>query len=287
MDITVVTTLEADYPPRLRSIDSPPKQLYCLGTPLARIQERPAVAVVGSRNVSPYGRQVTYDFARRLAEQGIIIISGLALGVDTIAHEAALDGGGLTIAVLPSPVDKVYPAANRPLADRILYAGGTLVSEYGTDIYAFKSNYVARNRIVAGLAQTILITEAAIRSGSLHTANFGRKQGKVVMAIPGTVTSPYSVGSNNLLKQYAKPATKVQDILTTLNIRPHKTKIRHIHGSNPDEQALLDLLLKGVVQSDALLERSKLEVSQFNQVIASLEINGKIQSLGADQWGLT
>jgi DNA processing protein len=284
-----LTLSKQGLPEELRRIASPPKQLYCRGvdqTNLKELLKRPRVAIVGSRSVTPYGRQVTIQLATKLAEQGIVIISGLALGVDAIAHQAALDAGGLTIAVLPSSVDTIYPASNRSLAERIVSQGGALVSEYGEDEPAFKQNFVARNRLVAGLGQAVLITEAAEKSGSLHTARFALEQGKDVLAVPGNITSPASVGTNNLIKSGAIPVTSYLDVLHALGLEDHQTPAREVRGRNAHEQTVLDLLLRGVNDGDQLLKQSKLSISEFNQVLTMLEIGGKIRSLGANQWSL-
>jgi DNA processing protein len=286
MNITILKLEDAEYPKLLRIIPSPPKQLYCMGAPLSQLLKRPAVAVVGSRKVSPYGRQVTYDLVRKLAEQGIVIISGLAIGVDAEAHEAALLAGGLTIAVLPKPVDNVYPEANGPLARRILAAGGALVSEYKTSEFLNNSSFVARNRIVTGLAKALIVTEAALDSGSLVSADFADKQKRTVFAVPGPITSPTSAGTNNLLKTIARPVTNAQDILTVLKIKKHKTRLKHVRGRNPSQQIILDLLLAGMANGDELCESSQLPVSEFNQALTALEVHGKIHSISENQWAI-
>ncbi len=286
MEITRLRKDDSDYPERLRHISGPPAQLYCHGQPLEALLERPSVAIVGSREVSAYGRQVTYNLAYKLAEQGVVIISGLAYGVDAIAHQAALEAGGLTIAVLPTPLDHIYPGAHRSLARRILAQGGALISEYEVLKYLNKTNFVARNRIVAGLADALLITEAAAKSGSLHTARFAMDQGQTVLAVPGPITSPNSVGTNNLLKTSVLTATSVEDILFAIGITPHKTKLRQVRGRNRNEQTVLDLLMKGTQDGDELYEQSGLDISSFNQVLTMLEINAKIRALGANQWAV-
>ena len=238
--------------------------------------------------ITSYGRQITYDLARSLAEQGIVIISGLALGVDTEAHEAALLAGMPTIAVLPSPVNEPYPRANQPLADRIIKAGGAVVSEYAADSYRFKQNFVARNRIVSALSDIVVITEAAVDSGSLHTAAFARKQGRSVFAVPGSISSPASVGANNLLKLgRATAVTCADDILKALKRPRRRTRQRNLHRSNPQEQQLLDLLATGLTHADDLCEAGSFDISTFNQVIATLEISGAIRSLGENNWGVS
>jgi DNA processing protein len=248
------------------------------------LESRPSVAIVGSRSISAYGRQVTYDLAYKLASQGIVIVSGLALGVDAVAHNAALAAGGLTIAVLPSPVEYIYPTTNYALGNRIIASGGAVVSEYGPSVESYKSNFVARNRIVAGLANALLITEAAASSGTLHTANFALGQNKTVLAVPGAITSAVSVGTNNLIKAGAVPVTCVEDVLQALNITPDPSTYKQVRGGNAREQSILDLLLDGTRDGDRLLEVSGLSVPEFNQSLTMLEISGKIRPLGGNQW---
>lgn len=272
------------YPDTLLHMASPPKVLYAAGD-LQNLLAHPRVAVVGSRRVTSYGRNITTKLAGDLAGQGIVIISGLALGVDAIAHQAALDAGGLTLAVLPSPIENIMPVSHRNLAERIIRQGGAIVSEYPEGSQPFKQNFVARNRIVAGLADALLITEAAEKSGSLHTARFALEQGKDVLAAPGDITSPLSVGTNNLLKSGAMPVTSPDDVLHVLNLKP-AIKVRKIRGSNPAEQAIIDLLSRDISDGAELLTQSELKVGEFGQTLTMLEITGKIRSLGANQWTL-
>ncbi len=273
-------------PERLRHIASPPKQLFVSGADIATLLKRKSVAVVGSRKVTAYGRQVTTDLSGKLAEQGIVIISGLALGVDAIAHQAALDAGGLTIAVLPGPLETIYPRSHQRLAEQILASGGALVSEYPAGTAGFLGNFVARNRLVSGLADALLITEAAQKSGSLHTARFALEQGRDVLAVPGNITSPMSMGTNTLLKAGAAPATSHEDILHILGLHEHAGVKRAAHGRNPAEQAVLDLLLQGTSDGEELQLLSKLDIATFNQTLTMLEITGKVRALGANQWAL-
>lgn len=288
MDVNTLTLKNKGIPLRLQRIPGPPKQLFHRGASLNILLERPCIAIVGSRNISPYGTQVTRSLAAKLAEQGIVIISGLALGVDALAHQAALDVGGLTIAVLPSSVENPYPATNRHLADKIVRQGGALVSEYsaGPLDNSFKSNFVARNRLIAGLADALLITEAAEMSGSLHTAKFALKQGKLVMSVPGNITSPGSVGSNSLIKAGATPITSYQDVLNAMKLIEHSKAAQEVHGTNLNEQKLIDLILGGINDGEKLLKHSELDISLFNQTLTMLEITGKVRSLGANQWAI-
>jgi DNA processing protein len=189
------------FPPQLREIAGPPKELFISGNFTEDTWQQPIVGIVGSRKVTSYGQAVTAKFAKELAARGVIIVSGLALGVDSIAHKAALVAGGTTIAVLPSGLDTVYPNSHYGLAREIVAKKGLLMSEYTPKSRAFKSSFIARNRLVSGLASALLITEASERSGSLHTANFALEQGKEVLAVPGPITSDTSAGCNNLIKR--------------------------------------------------------------------------------------
>ncbi|HVX24600.1 MAG TPA: DNA-processing protein DprA [Candidatus Saccharimonadales bacterium] len=285
MDIHRATKRSRDYPEVLKTISGPPKELFFAG-PLSDLLQRPRVAIVGSRRVTPYGRQVTLDLAERLAEQGIVIISGLALGVDGLAHQAALEVNGLTIAVLPGPVEEIVPASHQRLAEAILAKDGVLVSEYAQGIPPLKSNFVARNRLVAGLAQAVIITEASEKSGSLHTARFALEQGKEVLAVPGNITSSFSIGANNLLKAGAMPCVDYRDVLHILGLYGHDAPLRLIRGHSPEEQTVLDLLLRGLSDGQVLLEESGLSVTDFNHTLTMLEINGQVRPLGANHWAL-
>lgn len=286
MDVNTLTLKNRGIPAKLRSIPSPPKELFHRGQPLTELLKRPTVAIVGSRGVTTYGTQVTNDLATKLAEQGVTIVSGLALGVDAIAHQAALEVGGLTLAVLPSSVEEPYPATNRQLAEKIVVQGGALISEYPAGTKSFKTNFVARNRLVAGLADAVLITEAAEASGSLHTAEFARKQGKKVLAVPGNITSPGSAGTNGLIKTGAIPVTSHKDVLEALGLVEHARAANAVKGDNDTEQAILELILSGISDGEVLLKASGLDISLFNQTLTMLEISGKIRSLSANQWSI-
>lgn len=286
MKIHKITLSTPDVPEKLRNIPSPPKQLFVMGNAVKELLERPCVTVVGSRKVSAYGKAVTLGLTGELASAGIVIISGLALGVDSLAHKAALDAGGLTIAVLPSGVGNIYPASHHGLAMQILQHGGALISEYPDGEPAYKDRFIARNRIASGLGDALLITEAAEKSGTLHTANFALEQGKPVLAVPGNITSLTSAGTNNLIKVGATPVTSVQDVFHALGLEAPAKKREAPRSGNPNEQIILDLLFSGVGDGTDLLGRSELEVSLFNQTLTMLEIRGRIRPLGNNRWGL-
>lgn len=286
MNVNKITSNQPGFPDKLRNIGTPPKSLFYIGD-IKPLSEKPVVSIVGSRAVTPYGRQITTKLASELAGRGVAIVSGLALGVDALAHQAALDAGGYTVAVLPSPVEQVYPTTNRKLALRILEQGGALISEYDQDdrTEAFKSRFIARNRLVSGLADVLLITEASERSGTLHTANFALEQGRTVMAVPGNITSPTSAGTNNLIKAGAIPVTDLSDILTALKL-DGKPEQLEIMAANPAEQSILELLQTGASDSSLIQQQSGLPADVFNQTLTMLEITGKIKPLGSGHWGL-
>ncbi len=213
-------------------------------------------------------------------------MSGLALGTDGIAHQAALDAGGTTIAVLPTSIEAIHPRAHRQLAKQIVESGGALVSEYAADDDIYKTNFIARNRIVTALSDGLLITEAAARSGTLSTANFALEQGRPVMVVPGNITSFASAGCNNLLKTGATPITQVGDVLHELGLQDIGEQTKLPLAANQQEATLLQLIAEGVREGEQLHAKSGLPAASFSQTLTMLEIEGKIRALGANQWAI-
>lgn len=262
-----------------------PETLYHLGASLTKLLERPSVTIVGTRNITPYGRQVVDHFAKGLAEQGIVVVSGLALGVDAYAHEAALETGGLCIAVLPCSLDNIVPVRNRDLAAQIIKQGGALISEYAPGQLPFRQNFIARNRIMSGLSQATLIIEAAAKSGALHTAKFALDQGKTVLAVPGNIFNNSSAGTNKLIKcGEAGAVTDYRDVLNAVGVVEHLSKKPKLKGRNAHEQVILDLMYAGMTDADKILDTSNLDVSEFAQAFTMLEIECKIRPLGYNHW---
>lgn len=285
MAIKRLTPDSANFPYDLLHIASPPKELFALGD-LKPLLEMPRLAVIGSRRVSVYGRQITRQLVSEAAGKGTVIVSGLALGVDGVAHQAALEAGGRTIAVLPSGLDKIYPATHHHLARRILEQGGALISEYPAGVLAFKQHFIARNRLVSGISDGVLITEAAAKSGTLHTANFALDQGKTVMAVPGNITSPLSEGTNNLIKAGAVVVTSVQDICNAMELNYNDQPLSDVVGATKEETLILTSLLDGITEANQIMLQTNLTPAVFNQTLTMLEINGKIRPLGAGHWSL-
>lgn len=285
MNVNKLTVKDSAFPEQLKQIASPPKALYLLGD-ASLMHATARLSIIGSRKVSPYGKSVTYNLSKESAGQGVVIISGLALGVDSIAHQAALDAGGKTIAVLPCGLDRIYPSSHTNLAREILQKGGLLVTEYPEGTTTFKQNFIARNRLVSGLADAVLVTEAAQKSGSLHTVNFALNQGKTVMAVPGPITSQLSVGTNNLIKSGAVPITESADIFEALGLTGMEKPTVPL-AQNEFEATILELLVSGISDGSELLAKSDFDAAQFNQTLTMLEITGKIRPLGAGHWGIT
>lgn len=287
MKVNILKLNVSDHPDVLGVILPPPKQLFWLGASFDEILARPRVAIVGSRKATNYGRIITQDLANKLAREGAVIISGLAFGVDSYSHKAALDGGGLTVAVLPSPLQQIYPASHYQLAEQILRSGGALVSEYpeGTEVREY--SFIARNRIISALADVLVIPEAAKNSGSLHTARFALEQGKTVMAVPGNVNSPLSEGCNNLIKSGAAPVTSVEDIFFALKIKPKDAKVAKIFQGTPQQQLVFDLITQGVQDQEELAMAAHLPVPEISSTLTSLELSGYIRPLGAGSWTIS
>lgn len=200
------------YPDRLRYIDSPPKVLYCLGN-LELLNYKYNIAMIGSRKCSLYGERAAKDFAFNLAKEDICIISGLAKGIDSFSHIGALNANGKTIAVLGSGLDNIYPVENKKLAESIVRKGGLLISEYPLGTLALKQHFPARNRIISGLSDSVLVVEARKNSGTNITVDFALEQGKDVFVIPGNIYSKTSDGTNFLITEGGIPVTSCKDIL--------------------------------------------------------------------------
>lgn len=284
MKINKVSKQHKQFPAYLREISSVPKELFYLGEPLENYL--PAVTIVGARKITRYGEEVTYRLAYDLAKQGITIVSGLALGVDGVAHKGALDAGGRTIAVLAGGLDEITPPSHRNLAIEILKKHGTILSEYSAGTPSLKQNFIARNRIVSALSDMIIITESAETGGSLATANFALEQNKLVGAVPGNITSSQSVGPNNLIKSGATPVTNAEDVLNALGIKAEAKARQEVFGDTKEEQIIIDIMKEGITELDQIQTRSELDPATFSQTITMLEISGKIRPLGAAHWTL-
>ena len=286
--ISVITLKDKDYPQLLTEIINAPPVLYIAGT-FKKEDDRFALGVVGTRKVSSYGRQVTEQFARELAEGRVTVVSGLAHGIDTIAHTATLDAGGRTIAVLASGLDTIYPADNVGLARRIVASGqGALITEFPLSVKPDARNFPARNRIISGLSLGILATEAPKQSGALITANFALEQGRDVFAVPNSIYSPGSVGVNKLIQDGAHLVTNVQDILMTLNLFmvPQQVEMQAALPDNSEERTLLALLSHDPLHIDEIIRESGLPTTIVSSTLVMMELKGMIRQFGGMQYVL-
>jgi DNA processing protein len=263
----VIVLPKSALPPLLRAIHDPPERLFLRGSADADLLSRPAVAVVGARACSPYGAQVARMLGRDLAAAGVVVVSGLARGVDGEAHRGALESDGHTVAVLGCGIDRDYPAAHAELARRIRECS-LVVSEYEPGVEPAPWRFPARNRIIAGLCAATVVVEARERSGALITADFALDEGREVFAVPGEITSRLSEGANALLRLGATPLTAVADVLEMLGIAPPKP-------SPPDVGDVATRLLEQLPASvDELVRASSLETSQVAAALTELELAG-------------
>ena len=268
----------------LTTIHSPPKQLYCAGVlPKTRV---PTVAIVGSRKPTPYGIEVTQKLAADLARNGVVIVSGLATGIDSIAHKAALEVGGVTIAIVANGLHKIYPASNLGLAREIIAKGGAIISEYEEGFEPRGYHFLARNRLVSGIADAVIVTEAAERSGSLSTVAHAYEQNKEVFAVPGPITSLMSAGPNRVLQQGAHVVLEARDVIEVIAPSFTPSQAALPLGYTPIETRLIELIKAGVRDGELLKNRCDTSASEFLQALTMLELNGTIRSLGANQWAL-
>lgn len=275
----VLTWDDAAYPESLRSVDNAPPVLYIRGRIVS--QDEWAIAVVGTRHASSYGREVARVLGAELAQAGVTVVSGLALGVDTVAHRAALDAGGRTIAVLGSGVDQIYPPQNRGLAQAII-GQGAVVSEYALGARPDASNFPPRNRIISGLSRGVIIVEAGERSGALITARFAAEQGRELFAVPGSILSPGSVGCNTLIQQGAAPLLSVDDVLEQLNmsrIVEHRDARQSV-PADPAEAALLAHLSHEPTHIDDLVRMTAMAPGQVSSLLALMELKGLVRQVG-------
>ncbi len=284
-----ITTLnDPTYPLLLRKVPDAPPILYVRGT-LTEADER-SLSIVGTRKASPYGRDSAYHFGRKLAEQGVTIISGLAQGIDTAAHRGALDAGGRTIAVLGCGIDRIYPTSNSKLANEIIQQGA-IISEFPIGVAPEARNFPRRNRIVSGLALGVLVAEAPEKSGSLITASAAAEQGREVFAVPGNIFNPSSAGANRLIQDGAKLVMHVNDILDELNMAHQAEHVRviaeRIAPANDNEHRLLDLLSADPIHVDDLVRLSGIQIATVSSTLTILELKGLARAVGYMQYCLS
>lgn len=266
-----ITISGTDLPEELDQLHQKPTNLHLRGNSQL-LTKHPRVGIVGARKFTPYGRTVTDEIATKLARAGVVIVSGLALGVDSIAHKSALDAGGQTIAVLPCGIETIYPATHRSLGQQILQQNSLLVSEYEAKMLPLRHNFLERNRIIAALSDILIITEAANASGSLHTAGYALEMGKTIMAVPGNITSPYSGGTNKLIQNGAFPILSADDVLEALGINT-KDQIEYLPETAP-EKIVIDTIKAGNNHINDIHRLSELTSPELQTTLTILEIKG-------------
>ena len=314
--------LDYSFTEVLESIALKPKTLYFYGkipknmskTCRGNSWERPkTVAIVGSRHNTRYGEEIAYKLAYELARHHVVVVSGLAYGIDSIAHRGCLAAGGTTVAILGNPIDKIHPTSHTSLAHQIIEHCGAIISEYPPQTenhqntplapgeylnrhnqrrVDYKTSFLYRNRLIAGLSDAVVVVEAAEQSGSLNTATHALEQGKEVFAVPGNITSPYSQGCNKLIRQGALPYTCPDDILNLLfpseYIKNHrKLQKQQLIGDTDVETLILQALAQGLRSGEEIMLSTKLPPEVFNQATTMLEIKSRIYSLGMNNWALS
>jgi len=278
-EIKVLTWEDEAYPTRLLSIYDPPPVLYLKGELIP--QDEWAVAVVGTRSATVYGKEATREIAGGLVRNGITVVSGLAQGIDSQAHRAALEAGGRTIAVLGSGIDIVYPPRNRKLAERIVEQGA-LLTEFPLGTPPEGSNFPPRNRIISGLCLGVVVVEAGERSGSLITADYALSQGRDVFAVPGNIFRKKSVGTNKLIREGAIPVLSIQDILEELNLTmvSQQAEVREVIPADETEALLLEHISAEPTHIDEIRQKSGLPISKVSSTLAMMELKGMVRQIG-------
>ncbi len=284
MKINQLSPQEHKFTQIISTIADVPKTLYIIGTLPA--ERRVTVAIVGTRKPTAYGVEVTQRLTYDLAKRGIVIVSGMALGVDGIAHRAALEAKGTTIAVQANGLGTFYPSTHRQLALDIISSGGAVISEYEPETPPYPNQFLERNRIVSGLSDAVIITEAASRSGTLNTAMHALEQGREVFVVPGNITSPMSGGCNALLKQGAHPVTCAEDILEVIAPQLLQPQSQLALGDNALQTSIIQLLQSGIRDGEQLQIQSEATASDFATELTMMEIAGTLRSLGGNQWTL-
>lgn len=278
-EIGVITWEDENYPRRLAEIDQPPPVLYVRGEILP--EDEWAVAVVGTRRITAYGRQVAEEIGAALGSNGVTVVSGLARGVDAVAHKAALKSGGRTLAVLGSGVDRIYPPEHRRLAGEVIRQGA-VISDYALGTPPDGVNFPPRNRIISGLSIAVVIVEAGERSGALITANFAADQGRDVFAVPGNIHAPQSRGPNRLIQNGARPLLSPKEILESLDL----TLIHEFRAARAElpvdttEAGLLRLLSQVPMHVDEIQAESEMPVEQVTALLTMMELKGLVRQVG-------
>src|ERR1044071_9504758 len=278
-NIHILTWEDEAYPQRLKEIDQPPPVLYLRGDYLP--DDLFAVAIVGTRRATPYGRQITEELAAFLATHGITVVSGLSRGIDAIAHQTALKTGGRTLGVLGSGVDKISPPEHRALADKMIESGA-IVSDYAPGTPPDATNFPPRNRIISGLSLAVVVIEAGETSGALITAEFAAEQGREVFAVPGSILAPQSKGTNKLIQKGALPLLSVNDLMQALDLgrMGDQKAARKIIPADETEARLMNVLSTEPLHVDEIRNQTELKIEKVSAALALMELKGMVRQVG-------
>ncbi|MBI2443199.1 MAG: DNA-protecting protein DprA [Candidatus Levybacteria bacterium] len=281
LGVSFLTLENEAYPQLLKQIKNPPFVLYAKGNlnDLNHLSNK-TIGIVGTRKITGYGRDVTEMITRDLVSAGCVIVSGLALGVDAVAHKTTLEHEGKTIAVLGCGVNLCYPTANEAIYNSILQKGGAVVSEYPIDQPPSVGSFPSRNRIIAGLSEAVVVTEGAEDSGALITASNAASLQRPVFAVPGPITSSLSKGPFKLIAQGAKLVTSAEDILKELSIaiNPPSLKLRRAKGETKEEQMIIDLLQNEALSFDEIVRKTKISAATMGGILSMMEMKGVIKN---------
>ena len=281
-NIQIVTIYDDYYPQILRDIENPPMCLYCKGNIDLLVSN--CIAIVGSRKISDYGRVVTAQFTKELVNAGLTIVSGMALGVDTVAHNTALQNQGATIAVLAGGFNHIYPSANFGLYKQIIQ-NGLVITEYPPNAEPLAYNFPVRNRIIAGLSKGVLVTEAGLKSGSLHTKNYAVDMGREVFAIPGKITSSESEGTNNIIKQcQATLVTSPKDIFDALGINLAQKEQNTLQQLDMETTSILNYILTEKKTFQEIADFTKIPTRELNAKLMEMQMDGLIIKLAGNAY---
>ena len=272
MNIIEINQNDEEFPIALRIIQDSPKKLYCIGN--INLLKNKKISVVGSRKCTAYGKSIAERLSTKLSNSGVSVVSGLARGIDSCAHNGALKEVGSTIAVLATGIDRCYPASNQGIYNEISKKG-LIISENPPGYICHRYDFPMRNRIISGLSDALVVVEAPLRSGALITAEYAMEQGKELFAIPGNITSFFSIGCNQLIREGAKPVAVLDDVLTDLNIEVHNNEENLNLGD--DEFAVYDIIRKrGELSTEDLMKFTDFEVPKLAGILTVLEMKGAI-----------
>lgn len=285
-DIGYITMYDKNYPALLKEVSDHPAVLYVKGN--IEALKMPSIAVVGSRKFTNYGRKIAYELSKECSNAGLSIVSGLALGIDAVAHRAALDVNGITVGVLGCGLDRIYPATNFVLGKEIIERGGVIVSEFPPGTPPLVYNFPQRNRIIAGLALGTLVIEAAEKSGALITAYCALDYNREVFAVPGNIDTETSKGTNVLIQKGAKMVIKVEDIFEELDVEIKKSeqKSKEIFPESDEEVKILNCLSSGDKSIDEIIYESKINIVALSSTLSLMEMKGIIENLGGGRFKL-